>query len=320
MSRKLHTILIAAATLIASTAHATDRLVPSQYRTIQAAVDAAGPGETVRISRGVYDEHVVVGKENLTLKGRSGTRVRSMELEFSHGTNISRLTFTGKTGAQLSMTDCRDVTISNCTFRKGENGLVADRCDSLTVTNGAFERLSFGAVFISSLAPRVERSSFEGVSEVSVYAMEAPQVLVEGCMFKSTAGVAVSRSDRHVIRGNRLKNSLIMAIQSDHGLIENNRISKGKDLGIGIMDCDGTVIQNNRLARCGSMGIMVQVGTDNLLHANTIKAAKQVGIAMMSTGNTIQFNKATKCGEYDLRDEMGVGANLYLQNRFGKTN
>lgn len=44
--------------------------VPSDYATIQAAVDAAAPGDTILISPGVYDEAVTIqDKTNLTVKG-----------------------------------------------------------------------------------------------------------------------------------------------------------------------------------------------------------------------------------------------------------
>jgi hypothetical protein len=44
--------------------------VPTDYATIQAAVDAAAPGDTILISPGVYDESVTIeSKTGLTIKG-----------------------------------------------------------------------------------------------------------------------------------------------------------------------------------------------------------------------------------------------------------
>ena len=45
------------------------RHVPADYPTIQAAVDAADPGDLVLIDRGVYKESVSVGTPGLTLRG-----------------------------------------------------------------------------------------------------------------------------------------------------------------------------------------------------------------------------------------------------------
>ena len=45
------------------------RLVPQDYPTIQAAVDAAAPGDLVLIDRGTYREQVEVTTPGLTLRG-----------------------------------------------------------------------------------------------------------------------------------------------------------------------------------------------------------------------------------------------------------
>lgn len=46
-------------------------IVPLDYPTIQEAVNAADPGETIHVQSGTYPEHVVVNKPNLTLIGEN---------------------------------------------------------------------------------------------------------------------------------------------------------------------------------------------------------------------------------------------------------
>ena len=55
----------------------TARDVPEEYPTIQAAVDAAQPGDLVRIGPGIYHEQVVVGpaKHDIVLRGTDRNRV-----------------------------------------------------------------------------------------------------------------------------------------------------------------------------------------------------------------------------------------------------
>ncbi len=45
--------------------------VPEDYSTIQKAVDAANPGDTILVASGIYYENVVIYKDNLTLLGES---------------------------------------------------------------------------------------------------------------------------------------------------------------------------------------------------------------------------------------------------------
>jgi hypothetical protein len=53
----------------------TTRNVPADYPTIQAAVDAAEPGDLVLIDEGVYEEAVVVQTENLVIRGTDRNKV-----------------------------------------------------------------------------------------------------------------------------------------------------------------------------------------------------------------------------------------------------
>ena len=56
---------------LATTADAATRQVPQTYATIQAAVDAANPGDVIEIAKGTYEEAVnVIGRSDLTIVGK----------------------------------------------------------------------------------------------------------------------------------------------------------------------------------------------------------------------------------------------------------
>src|SRR5689334_6753632 len=59
--------------------------------TIQAAVDAANPGDTVRVPPGIYRENVLVNKNNITIKGQSGAILDGSGLSGNSGITVRAL-------------------------------------------------------------------------------------------------------------------------------------------------------------------------------------------------------------------------------------
>jgi hypothetical protein len=89
---------------------AGDLHVPADYATIQAAVDAAAPGDTIHIAPGVYTEQTTIIGKDLTLIGRPGTILRAyadMELSFPDYDDW----WIGVLGVRQA-----DVTVSGLTF------------------------------------------------------------------------------------------------------------------------------------------------------------------------------------------------------------
>src|SRR5262249_39509507 len=66
-------LFVSAAALIGGTVRADEIIVPKDLPTIQAAVDVAQPGDSVRIWAGTYEEQIIIGK-NLTLRGADAHR------------------------------------------------------------------------------------------------------------------------------------------------------------------------------------------------------------------------------------------------------
>ena len=61
--------------LISSEAFSATIYVPDNYNTIQAAVDAASPGDMIIVRDGTYTENVDVNKDHLTIKSENGAEV-----------------------------------------------------------------------------------------------------------------------------------------------------------------------------------------------------------------------------------------------------
>src|SRR5688572_2805586 len=60
--------------------------------TIQAAVDAANPGDTVRVPPGTYHENVLVTKDNITIEGSAGAILDGTGVSGTSGITVRSLT------------------------------------------------------------------------------------------------------------------------------------------------------------------------------------------------------------------------------------
>jgi hypothetical protein len=82
----------------------TERLVPSQYATVQAAVDASRDGDTVRIAPGIYTGRIEVQGKSVALRGQVG---RAADTVLSAGTVNGPTIYIGPAvdGALLGISD-----------------------------------------------------------------------------------------------------------------------------------------------------------------------------------------------------------------------
>jgi len=157
-------LLLVAATLASApgTARAKRWFVPRQHRTIQKAIDAASPGDTIWVAAGTYRGTITL-KKRLVLFGDGGAEKTildgkdSMRVVHVEGVNQAAITgftirggkansgggihcvrdsafaignciFTGNWESAISIWDGQGVTIGNCTFRGNKgSAVVANR-------------------------------------------------------------------------------------------------------------------------------------------------------------------------------------------------
>ncbi|MCD6174432.1 MAG: right-handed parallel beta-helix repeat-containing protein [Planctomycetes bacterium] len=151
-------------------------VVPDEYETIQAAIDAAKEGDTIFIKEGVYSGHVSMKKKNgIRMVGQNTSKVI---LRTTDPNNYS----------VLHVEDCRDVVISDLTVSETMKNL-GDRNSSVTVQHSDFKILNC----------RISNTRGSGIAYYSASKGVIKNTLVELChsdgISLSETGTDVTLSD-----------------------------------------------------------------------------------------------------------------------------
>lgn len=118
-------------------AQSAELIVPTDYRTIQLAIDKAESGDTVIVEPGVYQESITLKKSDVTLKGRETARtflrspdrnVSIIDLGGVSNVNIRNFTFIGFAieMTAIKITQSNNVEITNNVFDIGPYAIGID--------------------------------------------------------------------------------------------------------------------------------------------------------------------------------------------------
>lgn len=252
---------IAAAALVASAVHAAELHVPAEFPTIQAAIDAAVPGDTVVIAAGTYFERPRLTKA-VSLRGAPGaTTVLDgspggpsplflVDVESSLAFEVRDLTVRGSTNYAAVVRRSAGLHLRHCIFEDNSNVFGAALVPSettATFSDCLFRNnssLNGGAVNTDRASPRFERCVFR-----NNHATNAGTALIESqsqstivdCVFEGNTGPsgAVYAWDHSTTT---LLGSLFCGNsqnQPGSGFVSQVIIGDGNEFSANCDDCDG---------------------------------------------------------------------------------
>lgn len=123
--------------------------VPTQYKTIQKAVNAAHDGDTINVASGTYKEKVMIADKSLSFVGQKGKypTVYGFEMRWTSdktgaaNVNGFRITKYGVTGGLVGANTIRNNYFTNC----GVGGGGSTWCNNVIMNN----QFSYGGISIS---------------------------------------------------------------------------------------------------------------------------------------------------------------------------
>jgi Right handed beta helix region len=205
-------LLLAAAVLLAGTAPGRVRRVPSEYRTIQEAIDSAIPGDTVLVAPGRY-------QENIRFRGK-GILLASEYLLRHDPALIQRTVIDGSrpahpdTGTVVLFVEQEDTSaiLLGFTITGGTGTVWTDARDKTLYREG-------GGILCELSAPRIEHNLIERNAAVDV---------AEGVLSAGGGGIRCGYAEpvirNNVIRGNRGHYGAGIVLFHSAATVENNLV------------------------------------------------------------------------------------------------
>lgn len=324
-------IQVVLCSVVASVASAGTLRVPKDFATVQGAVDAANPGDRIRIANGVYVENVVVpvGLDGLVIEGSGKTILDARPLggpgsgagltSSSDGTVIRRLTVRHAKGApaagivvfahdaridRVKTIHCEDygiqvvgdrARIERCSVITSSIGIAVTGNDALLRKNTTHSTVNAG-IFAVGNSNRIEactvrRSDFDGILAGGL------DPLVSKCVVDGARHIGILATG---IGAPRLMNNTILAI--------------AEGAAIELAGATSGIVSGNRVRDVAAEGIHVTPGASAIeVRKNRVERAGFAGFRIAGTGNTLEGNLARACAGDGFR--VSSGFNLLAKNR-----
>jgi len=275
--------------------------VPEDYLTIQEAVDAADPGDTIEVWPGVYSESVFVWKSLAIIGQAKSTTIVD-----------------GSGGGYAFWLDTDGVTIRGFTVRDCSNyGVIAYYSGSHTIDGNIFTNNVYGVYLsYSPSANNVINNSFfnNDLRGINI-ASSNENTISDNYISESTYGIKLSGESQF----NSITNNTI--IGASHGIYlgfsPNNDVDQNSIIseitGIALFNSDYTNIRNNTLSEC-AYGIEIY----NSMHTTSsgnIAVQNGYGVYLVyANTNTIDSNSVSN-------NDWGIylydsDSNMIIQNTF----
>ena len=246
--------------------------------TIQAAVDAANPGDTVRVPPGIYRENVLVAKDNITIKGQSGAILDGTGLLGNSGITVRP----SSPSARISGFRLTGLQIQNYS----RNGVILIRVDNYQIEDGKYiSNEEYGIFPIRSSHGLIRSNQVSGSNDTGIYIGQSQDAVIKGNYVSDcTVGIDVEVSSNITVKDNIATENTIgmtavvlpglsLTVTTDIQIIDNtfddnnraNPVTDPEDVlsqlpsGIGLLifAADHVMVKDNSVMGNNSVGIAV---------------------------------------------------------------
>ncbi len=290
-------LLALLALLITGAQAATITIGPEgcDHKSVQAAIDAASPGDLIEVSEGTYYENVDLNKP-LTLCGTDGGERGAVLDAGGRGPAIT-ISTNGVTVARIAVTN------------SSYSGILVHSDDNLIFGVSAIDNEYCGIRLEVSRNNTIEDSDFShnDVVGIKLEGSECNRILSNTANANADAGIELEDSSENLIANNSISDSVNDGIElkgSKNNCILSNHATGNMDGLCLELSSDGNQISENDLSYNDLSGITVRGSNDNLIEKNEVKKNKEGMCLEGSSNTTIRNNNASD-------NEYGIHLNYY---------
>jgi hypothetical protein len=286
--------------------------VPGDFTTIQAAVDAAQPGDLVLVAAGSYEETVTASlKQDVTLRGQGKVVL--------HGGDAGT--------AVLSLVTCTRFAVEHLRFEQPASVAVeVDEGDGVRLSDCVVEDSAGDGITVGdSLATILEGCTVLQPAAAGVRLVNASGTLVSGCRVEASGEACIAVEGGDTARVVRCR---LIGPQT-HGLTVVDSLDLAalgnviEDAFLGGIDVDATfaVVRDNRMLRPGDVSVLVQAGAFGaIIEDNRFAELAETGLIVVGDGAVVRRNRVTKSEGVGIvvdGDETAVTDNVIAQTGDG---
>lgn len=249
---------------------------PSNYTTIQGAIDAASPGDTIYVFNGTYQENIVVSKA-LSLIGENSATTTIDADAVSDAINITAnwVNITGfevangdhsQTSTGIRLHSVRDCLIANNNIHWTEEGVILQYSTGNRIMSNTFFDTLYGIWLVSSDDNQISDNQISSWWDGIALTQSDGNEISDNRISSGFDGIDLDRSGKNILLRNSVRNAWdgIVIGSSHFNTVINNNASNNVRYGIYLVGSrSNTVYHNNLVGNRNSPG-REEYGDDNV--------------------------------------------------------